>query len=227
MTDNRSDIQRGTPSHGVPLTSQIDEWQGRRSFAAAHSRSGGTGAPASRTSNRLRPQWARLAGDLLTGLLAILFLSALAATIGPAFLPYRTYAVMSGSMAPQIPVGALVVDVRAGPDQLRPGDIVSFQRPDNSSQVVTHRIVEVDHGPAGTVYRTRGDANGAPDDWTVTAGPRTWRTAVTLPLVGYALVYLRTPLGQLLAVLLPAVALGLMALQDLWRRPRPRPAAVG
>jgi signal peptidase len=167
-----------------------------------------------------------LAADLLTGLLALLFVAALAATIGPAFLPYRTYAVMSGSMAPRIPVGALVIDLPVSADQLRVGDIVSFLRPDNPAQVVTHRIVKIDSGPGGIVYHTKGDANGTADDWTVNAGPRNWRTAVAVPLVGYALVYLKTPLGQLLTVLLPAVALGLMALQDLWR-PRPRPVPVG
>jgi signal peptidase len=160
-----------------------------------------------------------LAADLLTGLLALLFVAALAATIGPAFLPYRTYAVMSGSMAPRIPVGALVVDLPVKADQLRPGDVVSFQRPDNGSQVVTHRIVQIGPGPGGTVYKTRGDANGSPDDWTVTANPRNWRVAFSVPLVGYLLVYVKTPLGQLLTVLLPALALGTMALQDLWLRP--------
>lgn len=162
----------------------------------------------------------RLAGHLLTGLLVALLAATLAATMGPAFLPYRTYAVLSGSMDPAIQVGSLIVDVPVGADQLRPGDVVSFQRPDNPAQVVTHRVVKIGPGPGGTVYQTRGDANGTPDDWTVTANPRNWRMAFTVPLVGYALVYLKTPLGQLLTVLLPAIALGMMALQDLWRRPR-------
>src|SRR5260370_1254815 len=65
----------------------------------------------------MRQQRANL-NRLITALLVLLVAAALAATVGPLFLPYRTYAVLSGSMAPGIPVGALVIErqaARAGP----------------------------------------------------------------------------------------------------------------
>lgn len=165
---------------------------------------------------------------LISALLVLLVGAALAATVGPLFLPYRTYAVLSGSMAPGIPVGALVIDRPASPRQLRPGDVVTFGRPDRPGELVTHRITQIEPtGPTGISYRTKGDANNSPDPWLVAAAATNWRVAATLPLVGYALGFLRTPIGQLLTLVLPGFVLGFALLRDLWRQPAQRPATAG
>jgi signal peptidase len=167
----------------------------------------------------------RLAGRALTVVLAVFVAAAAAATLGPLLLPYRTYAVLSGSMAPAIPVGSLVIDLPVAADQLHDGDVVSFHRPDAAGQMITHRIVQVDRQGAGNpaLLRTKGDANNAPDPWTVSAGPDSWRVAAVVPGAGYVLGYLRSPLGQILTFVGPALLLGVMLLGDLWRRPSEEP----
>jgi signal peptidase len=162
-----------------------------------------------------------LAGRLLTGLLGLLVVAVLAATVGPRLLPYRAYAVLSGSMTPTIPVGSVVVDLPAPAGALAVGDVVTFARPDRPSETVTHRVVAVLETASGPAFRTKGDANGTPDDWTVPESATNWRMRLSLPLAGYLLVYLASPLGQLLAVVVPAFLLAAMALQEL-RAPTPQ-----
>jgi signal peptidase len=180
-------------------------------------------SPAGGSSARREPLTGltRLSGQAFTVLLSVLVAAAAAATLGPLLLPYRTYAVLSGSMEPALPVGSLVIDLPVAADQLHKGDVVSFHRPDAAGQVITHRIVEVDHRAAGNqaVLRTKGDANNAPDPWQVTTSPDNWRVATVIPGAGYVLGYLRSPLGQILTFVGPALLLGLMLLRDLWRKP--------
>jgi signal peptidase len=179
-------------------------------------------SPAAGSPTRRKPlsRVGRLAGRAVTVLLAVFVVAAAAATLGPLLLPYRTYAVLSGSMAPAIPVGSLVIDLPVAADQLHGGDVVSFRRPDAAGQVITHRIVQVDSQGAGNpaFLQTKGDANNAPDPWTVSTGPDNWRVAAVIPGAGYVLGYLRSPLGQILTFVGPALLLGVMLLGDLWRR---------
>src|SRR5262249_3666247 len=74
--------------------------------------------------------------------------------------------VLSGSMSPTIDTGDLILDSPvhgAQATKLRPGQIVTFYERPGSTAVVTHRIVEVVHQNGKLLYRTKGDANAAPD----------------------------------------------------------------
>ncbi len=75
--------------------------------------------------------------------------------------------VLSGSMAPKIKTGDLVIDrelTAAQAANLHPGQIISFRSAANSRQIFTHRIAAVDAIPGGGVaYVTKGDANASRD----------------------------------------------------------------
>ena len=159
----------------------------------------------------------------LLAVMAFAVLVALAAGLGPRLLPYRTYAVLSGSMSPALPVGSLIVDVPVDAAAIRPGDVITFARPDNPADVVTHRVSAVEQGPFGPVFVTRGDANGVVDSWRVPAAGTIWRLGFAVPVLGYVLGVVRTPAGLLLTLLIPGLVLIASAAYDLWRPRAPRP----
>ncbi|HEX3542583.1 MAG TPA: signal peptidase I [Acidimicrobiales bacterium] len=133
-----------------------------------------------------------------------------------AILSHPVMSVLSGSMAPTIKTGDLVVDDRLSSvqaDHLRPGQIISFRAP-TGGQIFTHRIVAVQRLAGGAVgYVTKGDANDARD------GPVVPSTAVVglfqsrIPAGGYLLNDLHRPL--VLGLLLVSPLLWLVA-QPLW-----------
>ncbi|WP_165372868.1 signal peptidase I [Pengzhenrongella frigida] len=117
---------------------------------------------------------------------------------------YRPYAVRTGSMSPSYPTGALVVDVPPSPDGGAPGSVITFR---TGGGLVTHRIVET--SPAGLT--TKGDANPAPDAWTIPPENVIGRVIASVPRLGYVLVFFKQPLGVV------AVMTGLWALILLWQ----------
>lgn len=72
-------------------------------------------------------------------------------------------AVLSGSMRPTIPPGALVVVRPVDVDDLGIGDVITYQPRSGDPTLVTHRIVGVSRSAAGTTFTTQGDANASAD----------------------------------------------------------------
>ena len=153
----------------------------------------------------------RVASLLLgLGLLAVLVLG-----LGPHLLPYHTFTVYSGSMAPTIPIGAEILDLLVPAENIRPGDVITFPDPDHPDRLVTHRVIRLQ--PAGTkvVALTKGDANGVPDSWKIPLNGRTLRMAVNVPYLGYALNALQQPLTRLLFLILVGL-LAILFIRQLW-----------
>lgn len=136
--------------------------------------------------------------------------------------------VLSGSMAPTINTGDLVIDDKVTPAQatnLHAGQIISFRSGANSRQIFTHRIVAVESAPAGGVaYVTKGDANGSRD------GPVAPSTNVValyqakIPDGGYVLNALHRPL--VLGLILGSPLLWLLS-EPLWMLARKEDASTG
>lgn len=151
------------------------------------------------------------------GLRALLWLSLFALLlllVGPRVLPFKTYAVMSGSMEPTIHVGSLVVLEPANSADLRVGDVITFDPPGYGSELVTHRIYSIEQGPDGPVFQTKGDANGTPDAWRIQAGGRGYRVLFSVPYLGWIT---GAMLGKLaLLVVLTLVGAGSLLIR-IWR----------
>lgn len=79
----------------------------------------------------------------------------------PNLMGVQAYAIVSGSMEPEIPTGSLIYVEAVEPGKLEPGEIATFRTGDGESGIVTHRVVENRKSEKELV--TRGDANQAPD----------------------------------------------------------------
>lgn len=108
---------------------------------------------------------------------------------------YRLYVVQSGSMEPEIPVGA-VVAVRPV-DQYQESDIITYRE---NGQTITHRVIGEENGR----LVTKGDANEEADTQTVRQRDVLGKVLLDVPYLGYAVNSVRTPYGLFLLIILPA-----------------------
>lgn len=105
----------------------------------------------------------------LTQVLAWLVILGVAAVLAVAVVIPRVagatpYTVLTGSMRPDLPPGTLVVVKPAKTEDLRTGDIATYQIESGEPTVATHRIVQVGVNLKGeTSFTFQGDANNAPD----------------------------------------------------------------
>jgi signal peptidase len=160
--------------------------------------------------------WLWLAAKAAAGVAAITVAVLL---VIPSVVPYDAFFVRTGSMTPTLPVGSLVLSHRVPASSLREGDVISFVRPGTNGGVVTHRIVEIEHGPRGVKIRTQGDRNPEPDTWIVDGRGEGWRMIAHVSKVGYAVGVLRDGLRHRTVLLGVTGLLGLLTLVDIWRRP--------
>ena len=161
-------------------------------------------------------------GIVLGGLALVAVVVAVSTHFSPdgqlGVLGHPVMTVLSGSMAPTIKTGDLVVENRLSPTQaasLTEGQVISFRAGAGSPQIFTHRIVAVESLPGGVVgYVTKGDANDSRD------GPVTPSTNVvglyqsTIPYGGYVLHALHRPL--VLGLLIASPLLWLLS-EPLWK----------
>lgn len=102
----------------------------------------------------------------------------------------RFYAVESGSMAPAIHQGDLVIDLpKTATTTYSIGDIITFHP--TPGYTTTHRIVALDI--AG--ISTRGDANTTPDIGVIPPSSVVGRMLAIVPFGGYAAAFFRQPAG--------------------------------
>lgn len=167
--------------------------------------------------------WARMArGERrhalahAAGLLALCFLAFVA--LAPRLVHYRTLTVLSGSMRPTFNPGDLIVVTPEAANDLRVGQVLSYQIPVGDHHVVSHRIVRIVSEGLRPVVVTKGDANTAADPWQarLDGGPF-WRYRFHLPWLGYLIAWLRDPLLRTISVLVVPAALALLAILKVWQ----------
>ncbi len=89
----------------------------------------------------------------------------LAATIVvPRVTGATPYTILTGSMAPTMPPGTLVVDRKVDFDSIEVGDVVTYQLVSGKDAVVTHRVIGFSvSGKGERTLITKGDANNTED----------------------------------------------------------------
>jgi signal peptidase len=167
---------------------------------------------------------ARIATWLVMAVVTVAVLGLLAVTVGPRLFSYQALVVRSGSMAPTIPTGSIVFYRKIPAEKVKVGDVIVFSRPDIPSERVTHRVYKIGSSSTGRYFVTKGDANGAPDDWRVPAVGTGWKASFHIPVVGYVLYDLQSTAARLLLLVVPALLLGLITIGELWRDRKRREA---
>jgi len=117
-------------------------------------------------------------------------------------MPIKPFIVLTGSMRPTIYEGS-VVFVQRRYDGFNTGDIITFIRPNNPKENVTHRIFSISSLNGKPTYKTKGDANTAIDPWLVRPDAIWGKVTFFIPLIGYVISFSKTRLGVLLVIALP------------------------
>ncbi len=123
----------------------------------------------------------------------------------PKFLGYGEYTIISGSMEPTIPVGALVYVTSADTTEVYEGDIITF---DSNGSVVTHRVAAINDDGS---FTTKGDANDSADLASVYPTAFIGKVSAYVPLLGYVATFLSSSAGRVIMALV--LVAGIVILQ--------------
>jgi signal peptidase I len=147
---------------------------------------------------------AKLVGWVVCSLVAI---AAVSTIVFPLATGGTVLTVLTGSMTPRYPVGALIYVQPVDPATLGPDDVITFQTSPDAA-VVTHRVVRVEFDQDDALqFVTKGDANANEDPFPAPAAGVQGSPVFTLPYAGYVREALQSPLGfgTLAGILLVAV----------------------
>ncbi len=120
------------------------------------------------------------------------------------------YTIISPSMVPNINVyDVVIVNDVDSPDEIKPGDIISFNSADfrpGETISVTHRVVEVMVDKDGNYsYYTKGDNNFVKDPKPVAYGAIMGKVTMKIPQLGRIQFFLASSYGWLLLIVVPAL----------------------
>ena len=133
-----------------------------------------------------------------------------------ALLGFRALVVRSGSMAPAIQSGDVVVTRLVRPSAVEPGDVVTFRDPSRRGDLVTHRVVQVRREGDRLAIVTRGDANTGEERWSIGRDGTVGSAAFRVPGAGHGLAWLRMPAVRTGLLVASALALAALALRRIW-----------
>lgn len=120
---------------------------------------------------------------IILGVVAVL----LVALVIPRSAGATPYAVLTGSMRPDYPPGALVVIRPVSEAEINEGDVITYQLESGKATVVTHRVVRHSTNLKGEVlFNTQGDANEVADAKPVKPVQIKGKLWYSVPYLGYA-----------------------------------------
>ncbi|MBT2503583.1 signal peptidase I [Curtobacterium sp. ISL-83] len=146
-----------------------------------------------RTTRRPRPErtgWRAVVSAITlgisTGLLLLVSALAVVLIVIPKATGSMPLTVLTQSMEPSLPPGTLVV-VRPTPvDQIRVGDVVTYQIVSGQPAVISHRVVSIASSTTGArTFVLKGDNNAHADPAPVTAAQIRGVVWYSLPDLGY------------------------------------------
>lgn len=121
--------------------------------------------------------WAVIASAALAILVAVLI---------PRLAGATPYSVLTGSMRPTYPPGTLVIVKPVPFEDLRTGEVITYQLESGKPAVATHRVVASSVNLKGELrLTTQGDANSVPDELPVGEEQVRGRLWYSVPYLGY------------------------------------------
>jgi signal peptidase len=141
----------------------------------------------SRVSRRSAPAWFQWTGQTVSFIaLCVFALAAILLIAVPLVTGSQTYSVLTSSMAPKYPPGTFLVVKPTEFDQLRAGDVVTFQIESGRPEVITHRITGFTASQDGErLLITQGDNNDVADPEPVREIQVRGKLFYAVPYVGF------------------------------------------
>ena len=146
---------------------------------------------------------------LLVSLLAALVLL----VWGARWAGFEIFIVQSGSMEPAYPVGALVYVKPADVNELRAGDVITFEM--GGGVRGTHRIHDVLMEDGALSFVTKGDSNELPDANPVKAQDIVGKVRFSVPKLGFLISCIQQPAGRFAAICGAALLVVLTIMPDV------------
>lgn len=145
-------------------------------------------------------------------LIAMILLATLLA--GPYLAGIKTYAVVSGSMEPELYIGSLAYVKPADASEIKEGDIITFLM-EGSLTVATHRVVSIDEN--NREFITKGDANNN-QDAPISFDRLVGKTLFSIPYLGYLTMFIKTKQGIVMAVCILTLMILFSAISKIVRK---------
>jgi signal peptidase I len=123
----------------------------------------------------------------------------------PVIFGFKTMTVLTGSMAPKINPGDIIIDKNTKPENIKVGDIITYKV--SEEILITHRVIEVVNKEGRSAFKTKGDANNVDDNNLVTEEQLVGRYFFRIPYAGYISNFARSIYGIVLLILVPIVLL--------------------
>lgn len=124
---------------------------------------------------------------------------------------FKLYVVESGSMAPQLPLGAVVLVSPHAQEIVSPlvtalprfhkGETITFK---SGKEVFTHRIINSEEVAGQIFYITKGDTNKAGDRERVEEKQVIGKVVFSVPFVGYLVSFVKSQQGYIFLIIIPA-----------------------
>ncbi len=165
----------------------------------------------------VRPGRAVRLAELASSALCALALVLLAVILLARLAGYRPLIDYSNSMRPAINAGDVLISHAVPAQSIRTGDIVSFSDAALAGRLVTHRVRAIHASHQRLYFLTRGDANAAPERWSVPRAGSVAKVDLRIPDVGWATAWLNGRLARTATLCLLALVLGAALVRRIWR----------
>lgn len=96
---------------------------------------------------------------------------------------YKFYDVLTGSMSPTINPGSLIIVKEIDDSEAKEGDIITFKGT-STSNLTTHRVVEVIEKNNNIKFQTKGDANDVLDPMLIDGNLLVGKVILDIPYMG-------------------------------------------
>jgi len=156
---------------------------------------------------------------VVRGIVVVAVVAFAGLAVGPHVLGYRTMTMLTASMSPAIDPGDVTIVTPLAVTEVTEGMVITYHIPVGDQQLITHRVLSVEHGADGSVtVQTKGDANESIDPWKATlAGDTAYEVRAVVPEIGHVIHALRTPaVATTLVYGAPALVAGWLLL-SIWR----------
>lgn len=110
---------------------------------------------------------------------------------------YKAFIIMTQSMKPNINAGDVIIIEPKKEEEIKIGDVITFQR---KGEFITHRIINIEEIDEKKIYITKGDNNNVEDSETITFNEIEGTKVVTIPFLGEVILLFQNKIYIILLV---------------------------